>query len=438
METLSDPLTSAFRLNEHPQRRSLCHEAHARAQLPISTPARVSYLAYLHRNLSPSQELWLYRELATHYGLPPPEPAASSFNAHLGHCQLRWVRHGEFSALTIILPGDTDHPFTDTALSQLPPAWLEQLPGNMLVAAHAYLQSQAALPVGADAIASRYFEHHELIGAEIGDGAGRAYTDYQLHPDGFSRYLVVDRQLGHRQGGRMLQRLFEIDTYRMLAFLALPIARTISPELAEADNELAELTGAMSHTHQGNEPQLLQRLTQMAGRIESALSRTDHRFTAARAYHEIVRHRIAELREGRIQGLQPFQQFMERRLGPAMDTCGTVARRQRELAERVNRATALLRTRVDIYREQQNQQLLTSMARQGSLQLRLQETVEGLSIAAITYYGAGLVGYLFKAAKSTGIHLNVELATAISIPVIALCLALGLRRMRSVLKREYG
>ncbi|KAF0813161.1 hypothetical protein IGB42_02089 [Andreprevotia sp. IGB-42] len=442
MDAITTAATFEIKLNDHPQRRVISDEAHARPYALIPTPSRITYIAYLHRNLSPTQELWLYGELALRFGQVPPKPGDNHFSVDLGPCRLRWTRHSEFSALTLIASGLEADPFRDPfarpALAELPAEWLAQLPGNLLVAAHALLVPHSALPIGAPAIAARYFRGNDLIGAEIGEGSGSAYTDFLIHADGFSRYLVADRYMGRRQGGRMLLRLFELDTYRMMAFLALPLAKSISPELTEADRELAELTSAMSHAKQTDEPVLLDRLTQLAARIESALSRTDFRFSATHAYYEIVQSRIAELREYRIQGLQPFQQFMERRLTPAMDTCVTVARRQRELAARVSRATALLRTRVDITHEQQNQALLTSMERRATLQLRLQETVEGLSIAAITYYTVGLLGYGFKGLKAAGMHLNVELATALAIPVVALLIALGLRRMRNALLAEHG
>jgi len=113
-----------------------------------------------------------------------------------------------------------------------------------------------------------------------------------------------------------------------------------------------------------------------------------------------------------------------------MATCSSVEKRLLDLSERVARASDLLRTRVDIAREQQNQTLLASMNRRARLQLRLQQTVEGLSIAAITYYVVGLVGYGAKAAKESGIPLSVEIVTGASIPVVALVMWLLVRRLR--------
>ncbi|WP_434627048.1 DUF3422 family protein [Chromobacterium sp. CV08] len=427
-----------IRLNEHPQRRQLNREAHLRAPQHLAAGMRASYLAYLHRHVSRERENWLYRELAAQLQLSCPALDDGQFLLKTDFGSIRWERHGEFSALTVIADDAEPQAFAEPALQALPADWLAWLPGNVLVAAHAVLMTPAVLPLLVEDLSAQHFGGNELVGAEIGDGAGRAYTDLRIHDDGFSRYVLVDYYMGRHQAGRMLQRVLELETYRMLALLALPVARTIAPELAKVDEELAELTGAMSSAGADSEAQQLHRLTELAGAVENALSRTDHRLSASQAYYDIARNRIAELRERRIQGLQPFQQFVERRLAPAMDTCRAVAMRQRELAERVNRATALLRTRVDIRRERQNQALLASMERRAAMQLRLQQAVEGLSIAAITYYATGLLAYLFKGAKAAGLRLNPEVATAVAVPALALLIALGLHRMRKSLHRDEG
>ncbi len=95
-----------------------------------------------------------------------------------------------------------------------------------------------------------------------------------------------------------------------------------------------------------------------------------------------------------------------------MNTCRAAAARQESLSQRVARATQLLSTRVDLTREQQNQAVLDSMNRRAAAQLRLQQTVEGLSIAAMTYYVVGLVGYAAKGAKAAGVAVDPELAMA--------------------------
>ncbi|WP_051304625.1 DUF3422 family protein [Chitinilyticum litopenaei] len=433
----------ALTLHDHPQRRTIASDALAHPYTMVPTPGRVSHIAWLNRNVSAVQEQWLIAELALHHRLAAPRTPVSHVLLELPFGQLLWTRHAEFSSITVsaALPAaqlDARGDFAEPALALLPPEWLAQLPGNVLVAAHALVLPYATVPVSVPRLAERFFAGNELLGADIGDGAGVAYSDAVIHADGFSRYVLADRMMGRRQAGRMLQRLFDIDGYRQLAMLAPPLAKNIAPELDAAERELAELTGAMPKARQEDEAPLLDRLTQLAARIESALSRTDTRFTAARSYQDIVERRLAELRESRIQGLQPFGQFVARRLTPALEYCGVIAQRQRELAERVSRATALLRTRVDIGLEQQNQQLLGSMERRTALQLRLQETVEGLSVAAISYYLLGLLGYALKGLKAGGLHLNVELTSALLIPLVAGGVAWGLHRTRRHLLREHG
>ena len=217
----------------------------------------------------------------------------------------------------------------------------------------------------------------------------------------------------------MVQRLLEIDTYRMMALLALPVARELAPLLTRGEQELAEITAALVSANSDDEAILLERLTKLEAEIDSRESANHYRFSAAGAYYELVQRRIADLRERRIEGMQRFQEFTERRLAPAMNTLRAVAARQESLSERLARAVQLLSTRVDITRERQNQKVLESMNRRAKLQLRLQQTVEGLSIAAVTYYVVGLVGYAAKGGKAFGLDVNPDFAVAVSIPLVA-------------------
>jgi uncharacterized membrane-anchored protein len=229
-----------------------------------------------------------------------------------------------------------------------------------------------------------------------------------------------------------LQRLFEIEAYRMMALLALPIARRQSPRILDIERSLAALTdGIASGEHDPTSDEaLLQELTRLAAEIESGLSASQFRFGACRAYADLVTRRIQELREQRAPGLQTLEEFMSRRFRPAVATCQTVSQRLHDLSERVAQASGLLRTRVEIARERQNQQLLASMDRRARLQLRLQQTVEGLSVAAISYYVAGLVGYAAKGLRSAGLDLDPDIAVGVSVPVVALLFYLAMRRAR--------
>ena len=97
---------------------------------------------------------------------------------------------------------------------------------------------------------------------------------------------------------------------------------------------------------------------------------------------------------------------------------------------RVSRASALLGTRVEIVRERQNQELLGAMNERAALQLRLQETVEGLSVAAIAYYATGLFGYVFKSAEKAGLPIKYELVTGLAVVPIVLAVWFFMHRVR--------
>jgi uncharacterized membrane-anchored protein len=286
------------------------------------------------------------------------------------------------------------------------------------------------------ALSMRHFAGNHLLGADVSAGRAVAITDFRIREDGFSRMLVLDRGTGERQAGRIVQRLLEIDTYRVTALLAFPLARELAPVLGAQERELAAITDALVDCGENDEPVLLDRLTRLAAQIESGEARSRYRFSAASAYYEIVRQRIEDLREERIEGLQTFHEFIERRMAPAMNTCIAMGQRQVMLSQRVARATQLLSTRVGVTRERQNQSLLASMDRRAKLQLRLQQTVEGLSVAAITYYLVGLIAYAAKSAAEGGLPLRAEIATGLAVPLVAAAVWFGTRRVRRRMERE--
>jgi uncharacterized membrane-anchored protein len=421
----------------HPQRIEINDEVHARPPERLSAPARVTYLALIG---TPEQREASFRAiagLAERFGATPPAPGANHFSADLGPFRVKWERHSEFVRCKFIVPGDGGEagPFAAPALSAVPSDWVAALPGEVIAAAHVALLPAGGSPPHHRDIAAAYFGGNVLIGAAVSGQAATAYTDFRIHADGFSRVLILNRDTTPWQAGRITQRLLEIDTYRVLAMLALPVAHGLAPLLARGGQELGDITTALVDAGEKDEPELLDRLTRLSAEIDSAQARTRFRFSAAEAYDELVDRRIKELREERIQGLQTFREFTDRRMAPAMQTCRSVSARIESLSQRVARATQLLSTRVDVTRERQNQALLESMNRRVKLQLRLQSTVEGLSVAAITYYIASLVGRVAEALEVAGLHINPSLAEGIAIPLIAGGMAIGIRRVRRLVHR---
>lgn len=425
-----------MRLRDHPLRQQLTEELHARPFATARAPERATHLAIFSGESSAVADSAHLGELCKRLGQPGPEEGANHLMADFGDFRLKWERHTEFSSYIFFVAGNSPGAlFSEPAIDRVPQDWLARLPGERLVGIHAELVPADRAEPDAAALAA-LFGHDNFAGAVMAGGAAAAWTDFAIKEDGFGRLLVHDRHLRPRQAGRLLQRLFEIETYRMMALLALPTARREAPNLTRLGDRLVgisyEMTGIAALE---DERRLLDELTRLSQDAERIAAGTSYRFGAARAYYALVERRIGELREARIEGTQTISEFMERRLSPAMRTCDALSERLDLLSQRLTRVGQLLRTRVDIQLESQNRDLLRTMNRRAQLQLRLQQTVEGLSVAAITYYLVGLLGYGFKAAKAAGLPLNTELATGLAVVPVALIVWAGMRRLRRHLRR---
>jgi uncharacterized membrane-anchored protein len=426
-------------LIEHHLRFKLNNEIHARPPVPLEAPELISYMAVTHEESNGREaEIAHLRALAAAYAVPLPEADGDHLLLDVGPFRVKWERHTEFSTYTFIRVPQAGDVADTGAIRAVPSGWLEQIPGRLLVATHLELRSAAEVPPTTVMGRLSPTDARQTVTSQVADGAAWVFTDFLLS-DGWSRFLVVDATLTPRQAGRTVQRLVEIETYRMMALLAFPVAKEVGQLLGRAEGELADLMDRMGEAHTPeDEREVLARLTRLAAEVERSVARTTFRFGAAAAYHGLVRHRIAELREIRLQGFPTIEEFMERRLSPAINTCAAIARRQEDLSGRIARNSQLLRTRVDIELQRQNQELLAQMNRRARLQLRLQQTVEGLSVVAITYYASQLVQYLAKGAKHWLEPLTPEGITAVSIPIIAGIVALGLKRMHKALAAEEG
>ena len=414
---------------DHPQRLRLAEEVHARPPGTLRTPSRVSYVALLIEPTQRDEEQRQLAALCRAHGAEPPGDGASHHSAKLGELLFKWERHGEFSGFTFVASGSGDASFADPPAARLGDGWLAALPGRTVFAANADLIAGAAGNAPDRELLRSRFGDHVVVGSDIGGGTGRVYTDFRIHPDGFARILLVDHGFTERQAGRMMQRLLEIEAYRMLALLALPLARDQWQRIGEIERSLVDLIAGIARDG-GDDETILQLLTQLAKDVESCIVSTQFRFGACAAYQELVTARIAELREKRLEGVPTIEEFMKRRFSPAVATVANTSRRLHELSNRVAQACTLLATRVGIAREKQNQELLESMNQRARQQLRLQQTVESLSLAAILYYLAGLVGYLAKGLKSGGWAVEPDVVVAIAIVPLAFALVLALRRIR--------
>lgn len=425
-------------IEEHPLREYLNNEFHARAPIPLTSPVLVSHLAFHHEGLPAPDERENVLRLCQTGTCRFIENSATHLMFDAGSFQMRWELHTEYSSYTFFRPllvGEALHPDA-TALDSVFPDWLSSIPGKLIVATHVELRSTSDVSPESVLAGLSPTSGRQMVVSRVANGAAWVFTDF-VFDNGFSRFLLLDETMAGRQPGRAVQRLFEIETYRMMALLGLPVATEVGHWLNGAERRLAEL---MDHIGQANCPEderaVLADLSKMASEVEHSVARTTFRFSATQAYNSLVQQRIDELREIRVPGYQKLSEFMQRRFLPAMNTCAAMASRQDDLSGRVARNSQLLRTRVDIELERQNQELLAQMNNRAKVQLRLQETVEGLSIAAITYYGSQLVQYLTKGAKYLFPILSPEIATAFSIPLIAILALFGIKRMRKALALE--
>lgn len=413
--------------SDHPARGEVANEIHARPFLRIEAPARVTHLAVLgEAGEGDALHLRLAEDFCAALQLPPPS-GSRHFVAGGDGLQVKWERHNEFSTFTVVGPRPAGEPFADFAAMACEPhpAWFTSLSGRRLAALSIeVLQGDAARAARRER--SRWFAEHGLVGSRV-LGGGEVWCDWRIGADGLSRFLVLDLDFRENQAGRLVQRLAEIETYRLMALLALPLARDMLASLEALERELAGVMRRMAADRLSSEdPQLLLSLTDLAGQIE-ALSGVGSRFSASQAYYRLVLARIAELREERIEGVPTIGEFMERRLAPAMDTCHSAQLRQASLALRVARAIDLLRTRVNVVQEKQVTELLHGMNRTAGTQLKLQHAVEGLSVVAISYYAVSLFSHLLTAAQDLGLHFNASLAEGVSIPVVIVLAFLAVR-----------
>lgn len=427
-------MTYSPSLPQHPQRVALHNEIHARPPENLLVPVALTHIVMLTdaAQRSASRE-HLARLLRDHHQ-NPPDDQTTHVRCDLGAFRLRWELHTEFVSYTFIRPLElesVESAVLPPALASVPQSWLRDLPGLCLSSQH--LWALAHDMPGASALPRQLLQDESLVGSQVADGTAQVFTDFALHADGYGRTLVLTAELTPRRLGRLMQRLIEIETYRMAALLGLPTARSAMGFLARGESELAALADAIRTVQTEAEPELLDRLIRLASEVEGHYALTHSRFSASRAYFDLVNRRIHDIAETRLAGMQSIKDFMERRLSPAMATCDWAERRQQALSERVERTSSLLRTRVEIEHQQSSQALLATMNQRQDLQLKLQATVEGLSVAAITYYFVGLVSYLAKGAEKIGWPVSPEMTAAVAIPVVAVGVWWSIQRVHRTL-----
>ena len=428
---------------DDPQRSALHNEVHARPPARIRLPALVVYVAVLNEGISRQQECEHLRQLPGQQALDLDQLDNNFLRLRLDGYTVKWERHTEFTRYSIVQPLPetallgASEPELQQAL-RAPADWLQAIPGRTIAAVEmALMLDDLDQPKPTMELARRWLGPDAAVASLMGfSGHSWVVTDFRLRANGFERMLVLlADDTTETRAGRISQRLLEIETYRLMALRGLPVAKRLGPELSQAENALANITLQLENKA-ASDQELLDALVALAARIERATSEHMFRFSATRAYDGLVAQRIAELREQTIPGTQTVGEFMQRRLSPAIATVAATSQRLVALSERVAHTSALLRTRVDIATEEQNRQLLEKLTRGQAMQLRLQSTVEGLSIAAISYYVISLTHYGSVALKEAGLPVNPEIAAGALIPLVLWAVWRTIKRIHATLHAE--
>ncbi|MFL5239032.1 MAG: DUF3422 family protein [Rhizomicrobium sp.] len=392
-------------------RAALTLEMHVRRFPPLRIPAYVLQIVALFGDggLEDTQ-----RHIDAAPDCEPSAPGARYHRCKMGDVELVWERHTEFCTYTLLVEGRTEPLFSHDPFGSVDRAWLGAIPGEIVRASHVALIQDDPSEDAKDLTSC--FAEDSLVCCDLAGGAARMYSDFKLHAEGNGRLLIVDRGLTGIEPSQLIRRLLELGNYRKMALLGLPVAQSGMLQVERLEARLADLTTAIANS--GAEPRnLLEELTSVSAEVARLSAETQFRMSASKAYGELVDERLAALRVAPVRGNLSLSDFTERRLHPALRTCASFSNRLDDLAGRAEWASALMRTRIETALAAQNRDLLASMDRRASIQLRLQETVEGLSIVAISYYAVGLLGYALKPLLKV-FQLSPEWITAAAVPLI--------------------
>ena len=410
----------------HPLRDRVLAEMHARPFRPMRAPTRLLHFAFMTDAAQAGADRARLAALCLAHAVDPlPEDARHHFVV-LDGTRLRWEQHSEFTTYTLAEEAPPDRAFEPPTPGVQTLAETLTPPGPLLVMADLHLVSQQG-EIALDGL----FDMNSFAACEAADRNAVVATDFLARDNGAVRILVIDRGLTPIRAGALVRRLLEIETYRTLSLLGLPEAQRLAPHVSQAEGKLAAIAREMTGADDlATDHRLLNELTTLAARLEVEITASSYRFGASRAYDQIVTQRLAAIGETPYGGHSSLQSYLARRVGPAMRTCAILQERQASLSNKLAAAANLLRTRVDVEIEQQNRDLLRSMNERTRLQLRLQQTVEGLSVAAISYYIVGLIAYVLKGLKDSGHGPDPALGTAIAVPFCILFVAWVVRRIR--------
>ncbi|ULO24788.1 DUF3422 domain-containing protein [Methylocystis sp. SB2] len=406
-------------LREHPFREAVLAELHARPFLPLDAPRRIYHYAFATDHEAAAADREAIGALALAHGVLAPDPGARFHYFIFGDWRLRWEQHSEFTTYSWSTGVGADIPFAHADPFKAGEISFKP-PGVLIVA------TQLCVVDGARSVEelASYFNSQSLCVVGVEDRDAQVLTDFAVDAYGFTRMLIRGKALPRFEAGRLAQRVLEIETYRTMALLGLPLARQVSPQLAIMERELSGITEALNEAHDMRVNYLLlKRLSDLLASSQALSTRTAFRFDASRAYRALVKNRLSQLQERREGQYVTISEFLSARLDPAIETCIAVEARQTRFSAQVERATDLMRTGITLEMERQNGALLEEMNRRTRLQMRLNRIVQGITIAGLAYFLTGLFSFIAKGLKAAGAlppQVSADLVAALAMPIAVL------------------
>ena len=412
-------------LLDHQNRAEVLAELHARPVDPVSSPARIRRVA-LAFDRAPHNAERVMQDFAAWCEKNRIVPPASGTRYHrfdLNGCLVTFELHTEFVTLTWV-SGPENEDFWPEQLG------LDALGGGKLVAA-TMIEILSATSISQPRL-DRY-HRASLCFSTIDKGDAQVATDFVADENGFTHFIVAAAENVDRQRlGTIVRRLLEIETYRTFTLLGLPLARQVSPMLATLERQLGQLVEEMGPTTSQEESKhQLSQLHALTLQLNKTIERTSYRFSASQAYADILDRRLTRLGEQTTVSFSTLERYLGNRIEPALATCLAIEKRQKDLGQKLEWVTEFLNTRIGLEVQMQNMQVMDRISKTSQSQYRLQKTVEGLSVIAISYYALGIVGYLLNGMAEV-VEFSKPAATAALVPLVVGLVWYGVRRITKV------
>ncbi|MCB9992335.1 MAG: DUF3422 domain-containing protein [Hyphomicrobiaceae bacterium] len=370
---------------DHPFRREISDEIHARPIILIGLPSRVRRLVFQQN--SPHQVAATFDAFSAYCvaeAIDPPRPYSRQHSFERDGMTISWEFHTEFITVSWVSAIKDEMAMPDNIGLQL-------LDGFSLVtAARVDVMAEKSIP---DALIPG-FSPVSFCHARVDDGRAEIATDFRTDADGFVRFELAAGNVSDRRRAILARRLLEIETYAKMALLSLPPTRAASGELNGLEQSVSDCIRKLPDIADIAAAKMaMDNLNALSLKLGALGESLNYRIAAAQAYGTVLSERLAALRDVSTGAGSSISQYLNNRVNPAIRTIIAFEKRLDIASEKVARAVAMLNARNGLELEIQNSEILNTISKTAQSQFRLQKTVEGLSAIAISYYLIGILSY---------------------------------------------